>query len=278
MWLTHDPVRMAANHAEALRALRRVYLDAGRRMSSSSTSERRRSPAELTNSVVPHARAVRRRPWRHDVSLPTGDPRAAARDLRTPRGEQRRRQRPCVRRPAEARGDGALAGARRPRAGGAVSARIERIDPQLNAFRITLAEEALATAADRRGPRPPAGGPPCRRPDRGQGRHAVRRAGDEARVQIAGSGATGGRRAAAAPADCRGDPDRHHERPRADAVPVDCERRNGITRNPWDTTRTPGGSSGGSAAAVAAGLVPRRAPPMAAARSGSRPHAVAWWV
>jgi amidase len=40
---------------------------------------------------------------------------------------------------------------------------------------------------------------------------------------------------------------------------MDWQTRNpifGVTNNPWDTTRTPGGSTGGGAAAVAAGLAP----------------------
>jgi Asp-tRNA(Asn)/Glu-tRNA(Gln) amidotransferase A subunit family amidase len=38
--------------------------------------------------------------------------------------------------------------------------------------------------------------------------------------------------------------------------PVTESELNGVCRNPWDRTRTPGGSSGGAAAAVAAGLAP----------------------
>ena len=44
--------------------------------------------------------------------------------------------------------------------------------------------------------------------------------------------------------------------PELGAVPVTEPEAWGPTRNPWDTSRTPGGSSGGAAAAVAAGMVP----------------------
>jgi len=39
-------------------------------------------------------------------------------------------------------------------------------------------------------------------------------------------------------------------------IPVTENLRYGITRNPWDPSRTPGGSSGGAAAAVASGMFP----------------------
>ncbi|HXK34718.1 MAG TPA: amidase [Dehalococcoidia bacterium] len=39
-------------------------------------------------------------------------------------------------------------------------------------------------------------------------------------------------------------------------VPYTATKLHGVTRNPWNLERTPGGSSGGSAAAVAGGLVP----------------------
>jgi amidase len=44
--------------------------------------------------------------------------------------------------------------------------------------------------------------------------------------------------------------------PEFGAFPFTESASRGITRNPWDTSRTPGGSSGGTAVAVSAGMVP----------------------
>lgn len=44
--------------------------------------------------------------------------------------------------------------------------------------------------------------------------------------------------------------------PELGPLPVSENDRYGITRNPWNTDRTPGGSSGGAAAAVASGMFP----------------------
>ena len=133
--------------------------------------------------------------------------------------------------------------------------RIDRLDPLLNAFRVVLREQALAQA------------------DQADGR---RRAGDRRPLlgvpiaikddlHVAGEVTAYG---------CDADPPRQpadHEVvrllraagavilgkthvPELMATAFTESPTFGVTRNPWDVHRTPGGSSGGSAAAVAAGL------------------------
>ena len=133
--------------------------------------------------------------------------------------------------------------------------RIEALDPRLNAFRVTLADEALA-AADRLDAGDPADAGPL--------------AGVPIAVKddspVAGQPLTYGSRSAARPEPADGEGP-GALRAAAGAIPIGITNvpelmlfpwtasdANGITRNPWDPARTPGGSSGGSAAALAAGL------------------------
>src|SRR4051794_14861304 len=137
-------------------------------------------------------------------------------------------------------------------------ARIERLDPGLNAFRVIRAEKAREEAAAMQqrvdaGERGPLLGVPVAVKDN---------------VDVAGEVTTHGTGAV------------HHSAQRDSemvrrlraAGTVIVGKTNlpelamwghftesptwGATRNPWDTSRTPGGSSGGSAVAVAAGLAP----------------------
>ncbi|HET9074583.1 MAG TPA: amidase family protein [Solirubrobacteraceae bacterium] len=135
-------------------------------------------------------------------------------------------------------------------------ARIESLDPRINAFREVRAEAALAAAdrlaASEEGRSGALAGVPI----------AIK---DD--MALAGSAATYGSRSPAPVAGADAEAVAHLRT--AGAIPLGVTNvpelmifpwtataANGVTRNPWDLSRSPGGSSGGSAAAVAAGLVP----------------------
>src|SRR5437660_3636018 len=135
-------------------------------------------------------------------------------------------------------------------------ARIERFDPLLNAFRVVFAERARLQAdqADaRRGAgetRPLLGVPIAVKDD----------------IDVAGEVTAWGTNAHGAPAQADAEVVRRLREagaviigktnvPELTIWPFTESATFGVTRNPWDRQRAPGGSSGGSAAAVAAGLV-----------------------
>lgn len=135
--------------------------------------------------------------------------------------------------------------------------RIERLDGDLNAFRVVMAERALADAdqADSRragGDDRPLLGVPVAIKDtahvageittQGTGAHSGVPAAQDSdavlRLRSAGAVVIG-----------------KTNLPELAILGTTESATWGVTRNPWDTDRTPGGSSGGAAAAVAAGLV-----------------------
>jgi amidase len=137
----------------------------------------------------------------------------------------------------------------------ATLARIERVDPSLNAYRVVLAERALAEAAQadgRRGAgddRPLLGVPVAIKDD----------------VDVAGEPTAWGTAAHAGPVARDAEVVRRLRAagaivvgktlvPEMTMLPATDTTTFGSSRNPWDLARTPGGSSGGSAAAMAAGL------------------------
>jgi amidase len=128
--------------------------------------------------------------------------------------------------------------------------RIERFDPQLNAFGAVYAEQALEEADT---PRPgPLSGVPIAVKDEMDIAGEVTSHGTQAFDVPAPEDSEVVRRLRAAGAIVVG----KTTMPELGLWPFTESITWGVTRNPWDTDRTPGGSSGGSAAAVAAGLVP----------------------
>ena len=137
-------------------------------------------------------------------------------------------------------------------------ARIAERDGGLNAFSVVLREQALAEA-EARDQQQRAGealGP----------LHGVPFAIKE-ELDVAGCVTTFGGRGNTVPAAADGEVVRRlraagavvvgkTRMPEFGAWPYTESAAYGVTRNPWDPTRTPGGSSGGTAAAVASGMVP----------------------
>jgi len=132
---------------------------------------------------------------------------------------------------------------------------ISRREPSLNAYRVVFAESAIAAAeafdAGRHDDRAlPLGGVPIAIKDDTDVAGAVTAWGTDTDLGICDSDAEVVMRLRAAGAIIIG----KTNVPEMTAWPWTSSATWGVTRNPWDHTRTPGGSSGGSAVAVATGM------------------------
>jgi amidase len=135
--------------------------------------------------------------------------------------------------------------------------RIERLDPQLNSFRVVLAERALleaeqAEARLKGGDERPLLGVPIALKDSTDLAGELTTLGTDGFPDPAAADSEMVRRLREAGAIVVG----KTLLPELAICGFTESATFGVTRNPWDSQRTPGGSSGGSAAAVAAGLVP----------------------
>jgi amidase len=135
--------------------------------------------------------------------------------------------------------------------------RIERLDPQLNAFRVVLAERALleaeqAEARLKAGEERPLLGVPIALKDNHDLAGELTTNGTDAYPDPASADCEMVRRLREGGAIVIG----KAHLPELAICGFTESATWGVTRNPWNAQRSPGGSSGGSAAAVAAGLVP----------------------
>ena len=135
-------------------------------------------------------------------------------------------------------------------------ARIAERDPGLNAFSVVRRDaartEAAAVDKTRKADRGPLHGVPIAIKEELDVAGCVTTFGGEANSTPAAADSEVVRRLRAAGAVVVG----KTTMPEFGAFPYTESVSRGLTRNPWDATRSPGGSSGGTAAAVAAGMVP----------------------